>query len=62
MSENDRAMVLSNAMRENCKTFEQLHTQRKQYTNPGLSTIFKRAPETLVYPADFWNTREMREI
>ena len=34
------------------------------YNTPirGLSTIFKKSTWDLVYPADFWDTREIREI
>ena len=33
------------------------------YTNTqGLSTLFKKSAWNLVYPVDFWDTQEIREI
>ena len=33
------------------------------YTNTqGLSTLFKKSAWNLVYPVNFWDTREIREI
>ena len=33
-----------------------------EYTKPGFVYHLQKNAWDLVYPADFWNTREMREI
>ena len=47
---------------QNCHSLSYHTTVTYEYTNPGFVYHLKKSAWDLVYPADFWNTREIREI
>ena len=56
-----KLIPFSNHLTTGC-VIKSLNPHSLEYSNPGFVYHLKKSAWELVYPADFWDTREIREI